>query len=209
MNLNRVLAFISLLGAVLLLSCSSEPPKTAEATKPAEPKKEVAMYTARPCLERMSYMAQRWQPDALPFHLQSEPNAEDNGQDGKSTVWRGDFASSSQGLAKQFVCSGSLLRESPPYGVTSNHDFPVKAALTFSLNDLTVDSDAVAKLAMEKVGGDLVKKDAKQPVYYELGVDHKAHKLLWAAVYGTGQKDSKGIGIVDAGTPKFLGVMKR
>jgi hypothetical protein len=209
MNLNRVLACFSLLGAVLLLSCSSEPAKTADATKPAEVKKQVEMYTARPCLERMAYMALRWQPDALPYHLQSEPNAEDNGQDGKSSVWRADFASASQGLSKQYMCSGSLLKDSPPHGVTSNHDFPVKGALTFSLNDLMVDSDAVSKLAMEKLGGDLVKKDASQPVYYELGVDRKAHKLLWAAVYGTDQKSNKGIAVVDAGTPKFLGVLKK
>jgi hypothetical protein len=207
MNLDRVSVSISLLGAVLLLSCAPEPAKTAADTaKPVE-KKEVVMYTAQPCLARMAQMAQRWRSDALPYHLQSVSNAEDNGQDGKSTVWRADFASPGAGQSKPFSCSGSRLRESPPTGVTADREYPIGAAVTFSLTDFNVDSDAVAKLAMEHGGADLVKKNPNQPVYYELGFDPKAHKLLWAAVYGSDQKDAKLVGIVDASTPKFIGVL--
>jgi hypothetical protein len=72
-----------------------------------------------------------------------------------------------------------------------------------------VDSDAAAKLAQEHGGVDLVKRNPQQPVYYELGVDSKTNKLLWAAVYGTSQKDNKGIGLIDATYPKFLGALKR
>jgi len=207
MNLNRVFVSVSLLGGLLLLSCASEPAKsTADIAKPAV-KKEVTLYTAQPCLERMANMALRWQPDALPYRLQSVPNAEDNGQDGKSTVWRADFASASTGQSKPFSCSGSRLRESPPMGVTADREYPLKAAVTFSLTDLNVDSDTVAKLAMEHGGADLVKKAPTQPVYYELDFDRKTHKLLWAAVYGTDLKDAKGVGIIDASTPKFIGVL--
>lgn len=212
MNLARALPCFSLLGVVLILSCASEPIKTnaAEATKPTE-KKEVSLSTARPCLERMSYMALRWQPDALPYHLESEINAEANGQDGRSTVWRANFASASRGLSKNFVCSGSLLKDSPPFGVTANREFPYSKGttiLTFSLLDLTVDSDVAAKIAQEHGGADLMKRNPQQPVYYELAVNSKSNKLLWAAVYGTSEKDNKGIGLIDATNPKFLGALK-
>jgi hypothetical protein len=213
MSFTRVLASSSLLGAVFLFSCGSQPtkPNTVEAAKPTE-KREVALLTARPCLERMSYMAARWQADAVPYHLESETNTEANGQDGKSTVWRANFASPSRALSKMFTCSGSRLKESPPFGVTADREFSYSTGtrtLTFSLSDLVVDSDAAAKLAQEHGGVDLVKRNPQQPVYYELGVDSKTNKLLWAAVYGTSQKDNKGIGLIDATYPKFLGALKR
>ena len=212
MKLTRILtSFSLLLGALLVLSCGSEPSKTkaVQATKPAE-KREVTLFTARPCLERMSYMALRWQPDALPYHLESESNAEANGQDGKSTVWRANFASASRGLARTFMCSGSLLRLSPPFGVTANREFSTgNRFLTFAVSDLKVDSDVAAKLAQEHGGADLIKRNPQQPVYYELGVDLKSNKLLWATVFGTSQQENKGIGMVDATNPKFLGALKR
>jgi hypothetical protein len=211
MKLNRILVFLSLLGAALLLSCASEPTKTSapDTAKPAE-KKEVALYTGRPCLERMSYMALRWQADALPYHLESEANAEGTGQDGKSTVWKANFISASRNLAKTFTCSGSLLKDSPPYGVTSNREFSSSAAAitTFTSAALVVDSDAAAKLALDHGGADLIKRDPKQPVYYELGVDAKSNKLVWAAVFGTSPKENKGIGLIDATYPKFIGALK-
>jgi hypothetical protein len=214
MKLVRVCTSVSfcLLGAVLLVSCGSEPnqPKAAEATKPVE-KKEIALYTARPCLERMSNQALRWQPDALPYRLESESNAEANGQDGKSTVWRATFVSASRGLSKAFSCSGSLLKESPPLGVTADREFPNPrniAILTFSPTSLVADSDTAAKLALEHGGADLVKKNPQQPVYYELGVDPKSNNLLWAAVFGINEKDNKGIGMIDATSNKFLGALK-
>lgn len=158
----------------------------------------------------MSYMAARWQSDALPYHLESETNAEANGQDGRSTVWRANFASRSRGLSKTFACSGSLLKSSPPFGVTANKEFPSAGStiLTFSLLDLTVDSDAAAKIAKEHGGADLIKKNNQQPVYYELGVDARSRRLLWAAVYGTSQSDNQGIAMIEATHPRFLGVFK-
>jgi hypothetical protein len=212
MKLTRILASFSLLvGALLVLSCGSESSKTnaVQAAKPAE-KREVTLSTARPCLERMSLQALRWQPDALPYHLESESNAEGNGQDGKSSVWRANFVSMNRGLARTFMCSGSLLRVSPPFGVTANREFPTSNRfLTFAISDIKVDSDAAAKLAQEHGGTDLIKRNPQQPVSYELGVDLKSNKLLWAAIFGTSQKDNKGIGMIDATNPKFLGALKR
>lgn len=212
MNLARFFACFSLFGAFLILSCASEPAKTnATGAKETTEKKEVSLSTARPCLNRMTVMALRWQSDALPYHVESEPNTEATGQDGKSTVWRANFASASRGLAKIFVCSGSLLRNSPPYGVSGNTEFPYSKGttiLTFPPSNLAVDSDIVAKLAQEHGGKELIKKSAQQPVIYELGIDPKSNKLLWAAVYGTSEKDNQGIAMIEATQPKFLGVFK-
>jgi len=213
MNMAKVFAFFSLLSAFLLLSCASEPAKTnPTGAKETTEKREVSLSTARPCMNRMTVMALRWQSDALPYHLESEPNTEATGQDGRSTIWRANFASASRGLAKIFVCSGSLLKNSPPYGVSGNREFPYSTGtiiLTFPPSNLAVDSDIVAKFAQEHGGKDLIKKNAQQPVFYELGIDPKSKKLLWAAVYGTSEKDNQGIAMVDATQPRFLGVFRR
>ncbi len=208
---SRFLIMASLLAAALaLVGCNAEPPKT-EAVKAPE-KREVSLLAARPCLDRISEMALRWQSDAMPYHLESQSNAEATGQDGKSTVWEASFASRSSRTARTFFCSGSRLKESPAVGVTANREFPVPAGttmLTFNISDLQVDSDAVAKLANDHGGASLVQKDPKQPVYFELGVDPKSSKLIWAAVYGQNQKHNLGIGLVDATQPKFLGAFRR
>jgi hypothetical protein len=72
-----------------------------------------------------------------------------------------------------------------------------------------VDSDIAAKLAQEHGGIDLIKRNPQQPVYYELGIGSKSNKLFWDAVYGTSEKNNKGIGVIDATNPKFLGALKQ
>jgi len=44
---------------------------------------------------------------------------ETTGQDGKSTIWRGYFASPSRRSTKTIVCSGSRRPDAPPFGVSA------------------------------------------------------------------------------------------
>jgi hypothetical protein len=197
----------------IMSACSSQPTSTT-ASKPAEPEKklEPALSTAIPCLERMSGQAMRWQADAMPYSMDSVSNEEANGQDGRSTVWHARFASASTLTSKTFNCSGSRLRESPPLGVTGEREVPYRPGLTimtFSRDRVTVDSDEAAKLAIEHGGDEYIKKDPKQPMVYQLGIDPKSNKLIWLAVVGESQDDSKVVIIVDATQPKFLGGFKR
>lgn len=206
---------VTMVGAILLASfgCSSTPQKSADNQQPkmvnasATQKKEPFPYTAKPCFTRMSDMAQRWSPDALPFHLESTLTTEANGQDGKSTVWRALYASPSRGTFKTFTCSGSRLPDQPPEGVTSTVEStssPVVASLEFVPAYLQLDSDKAFALAQQHGGANLTKKDPQLPVLYILERDAKQKAVFWYVIYGKSQSDNKGIGVINASTGAFV-----
>lgn len=204
-----VVLILFLIPVIVTVACGPSTPTTSttqEAPAPA-PKKEAVLYTGKSCFSQMAGMAGRWQQDALPFHMESGLNAESNGHDGKSTVWHGLFASASRRTYKAFACSGSLLAEEPPKGVTSAAETPYAPnvpLLMFQPFLLHTDSDEAFKMAQEKGGAKLMEKDPQQPVIYLLDWDSRNKQLLWVVVYGTSSKDSKGAGVIDAGTGKFL-----
>jgi hypothetical protein len=198
---------------LITIGCSSAPNKPPEkqqlklASAVETEKKDPLLYTAKPCFTRMSDMAQRWSPDALPFHMESALNPESNGQDGKATVWRGLFASPSRGTFKTYTCSGSRLLDQPPVGITSTVEStssPVVASLLFHPSFLQTDSDKAFSIAQQHGGANLTKKDPKQPVVYLLERDPKHNGIFWYVVYGTSQSDSKGIGVINASNGAFL-----
>ena len=200
--------------SVMMVACSSTTTapagNTQTQTAPA-PKKEPVLYTGKSCLSQMAGMAGRWQPDAVPFHMESDLNAESNGHDGKSTIWRGMFASPSRRTYKVFTCSGSRLRDEAPIGVTSTAETaygPTVPELMFQAFLLTTDSDKAYALAQEKGGAKLLEKDPQQPVLYTLDWNAKQRQLLWVVIYGTAPDQSKGIGVIDASTGRFLRAAK-
>jgi len=209
MKASRVIGIPAILLSAVMIACSSSPSPTpsTESTPAPAPKKEPVLYTGKACFSSMVSVAARWQSDALPFHFESEVNSESNGQGGKATIWRGMFASASRGTYKEFVCSGSRLKESPAIGVTSGAEItsgPNVAGLVFQQFYLTVDSDKAYETTLQNGGEALLKKDAQQPVVYYLTWDPKKKQLLWVVQYGTTAKDSKGSGVLDASTGKFL-----
>jgi hypothetical protein len=208
-------AAIISLSSVMMIACSSTTTAPAGSTQtqtaPAPPKKEPVLYTGKSCLSQMAGMAGRWQPDAVPFHMESALNAESNGHDGKSTIWRGMFASPSRRTYKVFTCSGSRLRDEAPIGVTSTAETaygPTVPALMFQSFFLTTDSDKAYALAQEKGGAKLLEQDPQQPVLYTLDWNAKQKQLLWVVIYGSAPNQSKGIGVIDASTGKFLRAAK-
>jgi hypothetical protein len=197
--------------SVMLVACSSTttPPagNTQTQTSPAAPKKQPVLYTGKSCLSQMAGLAGRWQPDAVPFHMESGLNAESNGHDGKSTIWRGMFASPSRRTYKVFTCSGSRLWDEAATGVTSTAETaygPTVPELMFQSFLLTTDSDKAFALAQEKGGAKLLEQNPQQPVLYTLDWNAKQKQLLWVVIYGTEPNQSKGIGVIDASTGKFL-----
>lgn len=207
------LAVMFLIAITCLFGCSSAPVKEASSNKAAstEPaqKKEPILYTGKSCFTRMVDQAQRWAPDALPFHAESSLNAESDGHEGKATIWKAMFVSPSKGRYKTFTCSGSRLPEEPSPGISgSAESIPPAATPMFHPSYLSTDSDKAFALAQEKGGSKLLEKDPKQPIVYSLDWDPTKKQLVWVVIYGTGLKDSKGVGIVDASTGKFLRASK-
>lgn len=204
------LAVAVFFGSLLMIACSSSNTATSSSQTQApapEVKKEPILNTGKACFSQMASMAARWAPDAVPFHMESALNDESNGQGGKSTIWRGMFASPSRRTYKVFTCSGSRLRDEAPIGVTSSAEVaygPTVPALMFQSFYLTTDSDQAYALAQEKGGAKLLEKNPQQPVLYTLDWNPKDKALLWVVIYGTSSKDSKGIGVIDASTGKFL-----
>jgi len=200
-------------GSVLTIACStpSTSPTTSNQPAPAAEKREPVLYTGKQCFSQMTGVAARWQADAVPYHLESALNTESNGHDGKSTIWRGMFASPSRHTYKVFTCSGSRLRDEAPIGVTSGAESaygPTVPALMFQAFLLTVDSDQAFAAAQDKGGAKLLEKNPQQTVLYTLDWNQKDKALLWVVYYGSTTNDSKGIGVIDASTGKFLRAAK-
>jgi len=199
----------------LMIACSSPSTPLSDNSQTQSPtpaaKKEPVLYTGKACFSQMTGMAARWQPDAVPFHMESALNAESNGQNGKATIWRGMFASPSRRTYKVFTCSGSRLRDEAPIGVTSGAEIAYGStvpALMFQSFLLTTDSDNAYEVAQDKGGAKLMEKNPQQPVLYTLDWNPKDKALLWVIFYGSSTTESKGIGVIDATSGKFLRAAK-
>ena len=201
--------FAVLILVAVLISCSTPNQPTNTETKPAP--KQPTLYTAKDCFSSMVNLAQRWDPGAMPFHMESETNAEATGQDGKATVWRGFFASRTRGTMKTVVCSGSYLPNAPARGFTDTTEAPYAAnvpGLMFDPSLFLADSDKAFAATLDHGGSDLIKKNAKQPIIYSLDWDSRRKELVWLVIYGTSGADRQGLGVVSARTGTFLSAAK-
>lgn len=199
--------------AILTAGCSSNESKPAETAKPAAPEvKQPEPYTGEQAFNRMMGLALKWAPDAQPARLESVLTPETTGQDGKSTVWRGYFASPSRRATKTIVCSGSRRPDAPPFGVsTEGNDLAYNsetANLAFLPLLVTTDTDKAFEIAQQHGGEAIVKKDAQQPITYVLLKDKKQNVPVWYVIYGANEKDRKGIGVINATTGAFVSAGK-
>jgi len=208
--------FTVLILLTLLIGCST-PTNQPTGSQPAGSAashvaaKEPTLYTAKQCFGSMVNLAQRWDPGALPFHMESEVNTEATGQDGKATVWRGFFASRTRGTMKTFVCSGSYLPSSPARGFTNTPEAPYAAnvpALIFEPSLFLIDSDKAFATSLDHGGSALIKKDPKQPIIYSLDWDPKKKEVQWLVIYGKSGADRQGVCLVSARTGAFISAGK-
>ena len=158
--------------AILTAGCSSTENKAKESTPekpataaPAE-NKEPVLYTGQAAFNRMMGLAMKWSPDVQPARLESVVTTETTGQDGKSTIWRGYFASPARQSVKTIVCSGSRRPDAPPFGVSTegadNAYNAASASLIFSQYLLKTDTDKAFATAQQHGGDAILKKDPKQ-----------------------------------------------
>src|SRR5882762_6223910 len=204
--------------AMLTAGCSSTenkaensmPEKPASAV--AAPSKEPVLYTGQGAFNRMMGLALKWSPDAQPARLESVLTTETNGQNGKSTVWRGFFASPRRRSVKTIVCSGSRRPDAPPFGVSAegnegayNSD---AANLAFLPLLVKTDTDKAFQITLQHGGEAILKKNAQQPITYLLLKDRKQNVPVWYVIYGISEKDRKGIGVINATTGAFVSAGK-
>src|SRR5271166_3595546 len=126
MKLYRLVFAVCVISAAILTAGCGSTENKAKETTPAQPaaaappaKKEPTLYTGQEAFNRMLGLALKWSPDAQPARLESVLTPETTGQNGKSTIWRGYFASPLRRSTKTFVCSGSRRPDAPPFGVSA------------------------------------------------------------------------------------------
>lgn len=160
----------------------------------------------------MMGLALKWSPDAQPARLESVFTMEANGLDGKSTIWRGYFASPIRRSTKTILCSGSRQPDAPPFGVSAEGNegaYNAEAAnLAFLPLLLKTDTDKAFAIAQQHGGEVILKKNAQQPITYVLLKDRRQNALVWYVIYGASEKDRKGIGVINATTGAFVSASK-
>ena len=220
MKSSRLAFAPGIIGAVILATaCSSsgnKPAESAGGTPPAATATPQSTsptpYTGQEALNRMMGLALKWSPDAQPARLESVLTPDATGQDGKSTIWRGYFASPMRRSTKTIVCSGSRRPDAPPFGVSTegsegayNSD---AANLAFLPLLLKTDTNKALAIAQQHGGEAILKKNAQQPITYILLKDRKLNVPVWYVIYGTSEKDRKGIGVINATTGVFVSAGK-
>jgi hypothetical protein len=201
--------------AVLTAGCGSTE-NNGGPEKPASPapsqSKEPVLYTGQEAFNRMMGLALKWSADAQPARLESVLTTETTGQNGKSTVWRGFFASPRRRSVKTIVCSGSRRPDAPPFGVSaegSEGAYNTDAAnLAFLPLLVKTDTDKAFEITRQHGGDAILKKNAQQPITYLLLKDRKQNVPVWYVIYGTSEKDRKGISVINATTGAFISAGK-
>jgi hypothetical protein len=219
MKFHRLAFAVSVISvAVLTAGCSSTENKAENGTpeKPASAapsqRKEPVLYTGQEAFNRMMGLALKWSADAQPARLESVLTTETTGQNGKSTIWRGFFASPRRRSVKTIVCSGSRRPDAPPFGVSaegSEGAYNADAAnLAFLPLLVKTDTDKAFEITRQHGGDAILKKNAQQPITYLLLKDRKQNVPVWYVIYGTSEKDRKGISVINATTGAFISAGK-
>jgi hypothetical protein len=207
--------FVIIIALLVMVACNSQSKSTPNAdtvsaattTKPLV--KIPQPITATQALQKIEGYAQKqWAPDAMPVHIESEPNSEDNGQDGKATVWMAVFASMRKGEIRTFHWSGSLDPSAPVAGVSAASGTtpltPEMASQMFQSFLVKADTDKAAATAVQHGGQGILKKFPDQRVKYILVFDTKTNTPLCYVVYGEELKKNRGFGVINAMTGDYV-----
>jgi hypothetical protein len=212
------LLLVMILGSMYLLTGCESTPKGGEGGQPASTtatpaqSKPPTLYSGLQAFSCVNGLAQRWSSDVIPVRLESQANSEANGQDGKATVWKAGFISPSRRKIKYFFCSGSRLKDAPPYGPSAGTEEaygPDVPALGFQPLFLKTDSDKAYAVSKEHGGARLIKKNPNQVVTYFVLWNPKQRALYWYVMYGKDQESAAGTGIVNALTGAYVGAAGR
>jgi hypothetical protein len=209
-NFYRMVAMKKLLLAMfalaLMTACSSEAPKNAETAKPQPKPPEVL--TARSAIQKLYISAHGWGADARPYRLESTPNADSNGRDGKSAIWHAGFASVAQRGTKPYTWAGSGTDRGVNPGIEDTYNPSNASTTAFDIGFLKIDSDKAFEVAQQHGGDKILAKAADTPVLYILEWDRVNSQLIWHVIYGNSRADAKLKVAVSATTGEFLRIEK-
>jgi len=207
---------VVLAGLAILAGCSSQGPsqsseqKTQSAAPAAPPAPE--LLNGRVAFQKLYVAAHGWAGDAKPYRLESQPNKESNGHDGKSGVWRGFFASAMRRGIKPYIWSGIKADDAPDLGVSPGTEDTYNPSNTttqvFDIGFLKIDSDKAFEAAQKHGGEKILAKNADLPVFYVLDWQPRSNELIWHVIYGADMESAKLKISVDASTGDFLRVEK-
>jgi hypothetical protein len=203
--MRKLTFFLStLLAAMLaLVACTSTaPPKSAPTPKPAE------YLSGRAAFQKLYVSAHAVAGDVKPYRMESRYTRDSPASEGRSGLWRADFASPSKKLSKTFTWSGLAGPDAPERGVSHGADDTYNPGNTttqiFDTQFLKIDSDDAFKVAQAHGGEKLTRADPRQPVFYTLEFDSRKNQLVWHVVYGSSRYDAKLDVSVDATSGSFL-----
>jgi hypothetical protein len=219
MKFYRLVFTLSVISVALLTAGCNSAQNNPNGSTPEKPgsgaspqTKEPVLYTGQQAFNRMMGLAMKWSRDAQPARLESVPTTETTGQNGKSAVWRGYFASPSRRSTKTIICSGSRRPDAPPFGVSAEGSVGAynadAANLAFLPLLVKTDTDKAFEITLQHGGEAILKKNAQQPITYLLLKDRKQNVPVWYVIYGTSEKDRKGISVINATTGAFVSAGK-
>lgn len=197
-----ILAAGLLLLLILVAGCSSEPSKPAPAETP-QPKAPEAI-TGSSAFFKCYISARIWAPDAQPYRVESLPEVESKGRDGKAAEWRAGFASPSKRATKSFTWSKGDIS----HGVDDTYNPTNSSTQVFNVQFLKTDTDKAFAVAQQHGGDKLLEKAPDTPVFFVLDWNRQANELLWHVIYGTDRETAKLRVAVNASTGEFSRVEK-
>jgi hypothetical protein len=201
---NLILFLNTLLAATLALtSCNTSAP-----TQPAKTQKPPEYLSGREAFQTLYVSAHAVAGDVKPYRMESRYTKHSPASEGKSGLWRADFASPSKKLSKTFSWSGLAGPDAPERGVSHGSDDTYNPSNTtsqiFDPSFLKIDSDEAFRLAQEHGGEKLTRANPDQPIFYTLDFDARKNQLTWHVIYGSGQFDAKLNVSVDATSGHFI-----
>jgi hypothetical protein len=204
----KKLGWIGIALLAVQVACTSEAPKPAEKPQPKPPE----YLSGRSGFYKVFVAARAWNRDAQPFHLESQPTADSNGQDGKSAIWRTGFASTTGRGVKTFTYSGVDGTDLPSRGISANvednYNPNNSSTAVFDPNYFKIDSDKALETAQKHGGEKMLQKTPDTTVMYLLDWSRPETKLIWHVMYGGGRDNAKLKVDVDATTGEFLRIEK-
>jgi hypothetical protein len=194
----------------LLSACNSEPAKPTATEKPQPKAPELA--TGRTAFQRTFVAARGWARDAQPFRLESQPNTDSKGQEGRSAIWHAAFASPAQRGLKPFTWSGTSAPDAPSRGVSPGNEDTYSpsnsSTQVFDIGFLKVDSDKALEVAKKHGGDKVLQKSPDTNIFYVLDWNHQTNELTWHVIFGDRRDEPKLRVAVNASTEEFLRVEK-
>src|SRR5262245_24448362 len=151
---------LTMFALAMLTACSSEAPKSTESAKPQPQPKPPELLTGRSAIQKLYISAHGWGPDARPYRLESTPNSESNGHDGKSAIWHAGFASVAQRGTKPYTWSGSGTDRGINPGIEDSYNPSNASIAAFDFQFLKIDSDKAVEVAQQHAGHQLLANEA-------------------------------------------------